>query len=278
MRLLTLTGAGGSGKTRLALQARGGGGRVPAGRLVGSAREVREPATCCGRGARRSAAAGRSPADRRPRLLLLLDNFEHVVDAAAEVAALLAACPRLDVVVTSRERLRIAGEHVYPVPVLARGEARRLFVARARAAVPEFEPDEHVDELCARLDDLPLAIELAAACTSLLTAEQLLERLGKRLDLLRGGRDAEPASARCVRRSSGRYELLNAEEQQLFAALSIFRGGWTLEARSESARPTSRRSSRWSTRASSGARVGSPVHARDDPRVRSRAARPGAAR
>jgi predicted ATPase len=125
------------------------------------------------------------------RLLLLLDNFEHVIEAASELPALLGACPRLDVLVTSRERLRVQGEHVYAVPVLERSEARRLFVTRAREVDPAFQHDDQVDEICSRLDDLPLALELAAARTSLLTTTQLLERFGSRLDLLRGGRDTE---------------------------------------------------------------------------------------
>ncbi len=146
------------------------------------------------------------------------------------MAAVLTQCPHADVLVTSRERLRVQGEHVYPVPVLARDEARRLFVARARAAQPDFEPDEHLDELCARLDDLPLALELAAARASLLTLEQLLDRLGSHLDLLKGGRDAEVRQQTLRATIEWSYELLKPAEQQLLGALSVFRGGWTLEA------------------------------------------------
>jgi predicted ATPase len=152
------------------------------------------------------------------------------VAAAPEVADLLVACPHADVVVTSRERLRIQGEHVYPVPVLARAEARELFTLRARAVQPGFEPDERVDELCARLDDLPLALELAAARTALLTTEELLARLGGRLDVLQGGRDAEARQQTLRATIEWSYELLELEEQRLFAALSVFRNGWTLEA------------------------------------------------
>ena len=122
------------------------------------------------------------------------------------------------------------GEHVYPVPVLERAESRRLFVARARAAQPDFEPDEHLDELCERLDDLPLALELAAARTPLLSTQQLLERLGDRLDFLRGGRDAETRQQTLRATIEWSYELLDADERKLLAALSVFRGGWTLEA------------------------------------------------
>jgi predicted ATPase len=230
-RLLTLTGAGGSGKTRLALQSvAAAADEYPQGVWWVPLAEVRSPADVLPAAAR--ALGGGGPlgtviGDRR--LLVLLDNFEHVVDAAAEVAALLEACPRLDVVITSRERLRLAGEQVYPVPVLARGDSHGLFVARARAAAPDFEPDEHVDELCARLDDLPLAIELAAARTALMTTAQLVERLGKRLDLLRGGRDAEFRQRTLRATIEWSYELLDADEQELFTALSVFAGPWTLE-------------------------------------------------
>ena len=97
------------------------------------------------------------------RLLLLLDNLEHVIGAAPQLAPVLSECPNLDVVATSRERLQIAAEHVYPVPVLARPDARALFISRARAVRPDFGGNGAVDELCARLDDLPLALELAAS-------------------------------------------------------------------------------------------------------------------
>ena len=232
IRLLTLTGPGGSGKTRLALQAAGfaadgypdGAWWVPLA-SVSDADEVMPAAA--------RELGGGGPLDQLVgdrRLLLLLDNFEHVVDAAPEVGRLLSDCPRADVLVTSRERLRVQGEQVYPVPVLERAESRELFNVRARAVQPDFEPDEHVDALCARLDDLPLAVELAAARTALLTTEQLLERLGSRLDLLRGGRDAE-ARQRTLRATiEWSYELLTPEEQRLLAALSVFRGGWTVEA------------------------------------------------
>jgi predicted ATPase len=231
VRLLTLTGPGGSGKTRLALQAAGAAGDAfPQGVWWVALAAVPKAEDVLPAAAR--ALGGGGPletviVDRR--LLLLLDNFEHVIDAAPVLAGVLEACPRLDVLVTSRERLRVAGEQVYPVPVLARDDSRELFVARARAAQPDFEPDEHVDELCARLDDLPLALELAAARTSLLTTRQLLDRLGERLDLLRGGRDAEVRQQTLRATIEWSYELLAPDEQRLFGALSIFRGGWTME-------------------------------------------------
>jgi predicted ATPase len=231
-RLLTLTGAGGSGKTRLALHAAGEAAEAyPDGVWWVPLAPLADPADVAPAAERALGGGGALPEIvGGRRLLLLLDNFEHVVEAAPEVAAVLAECPHADVLVTSRERLRVQGEHVYPVPVLERAQARGLFVARARAARPDFEPDAHVDELCGRLDDLPLALELAAARASLLSTEQLLERLGDRLDLLRGGRDAETRQKTLRATIEWSYELLEPEERTLLAALSVFRGGWTLEA------------------------------------------------
>ena len=237
-RLLTLTGAGGSGKTRLALHAAGeAAGEYPDGVWWVPLAPVADPADV-GQTAARALGGGGSLTDLVDgrRLLLLLDNFEHVVEAAPEVAAVLAECPHADVLVTSRERLRVQGEHVYPVPVLERAEARRLFVARARAVQPDFEPGEHLDELCERLDDLPLALELAAARTSLLSTEQLLERLGDRLDLLKGGRDAETRQQTLRATIEWSYELLAPEERRVLAALSVFRGGWRLDSAEHVAR------------------------------------------
>ena len=231
VRLLTLTGAGGSGKTRLALQAAAAAADeyphgvwwVPLAAVSDADGVAPAAANALGGGG----SLAEMVADRR--LLLLLDNFEHVIDAAPDVSALLATCPRLDVLVTSRERLRVQGEQTYSVPVLSRADARQLFVARARAARSDFEPDEHVDDLCARLDDLPLALELAAARTPLLSTEQLLDRLGSRLDL-RGGRDAETRQRTLRATIEWSYDLLGPDERRLLAALSIFRGGWTIEA------------------------------------------------
>ena len=232
VRLLTLTGAGGSGKTRLALQATGAAADAyPQGVWFVALASVPHAAEVVSAAAR--ALGGGGPLAEivgERRMLLLLDNFEHVIEAAPEVAGLLTSCPRLDVLVTSRERLNVAGEQVYPVPVLARSDARTLFVARARAAEPGFEPDEHVDELCSRLDDLPLALELAAARMAVLTTSQLLDRLGNRLQLLRGGRDAEVRQRTLRATIEWSYALLTPEEQRLLASLSVFRGGWTLEA------------------------------------------------
>jgi predicted ATPase len=232
VRLLTLTGAGGSGKTRLALQAAGAAADAyPDGVWWVPLAPLADPADVGPAAVRALGGGGTLPEVVDGRcLLLLLDNFEHVVEAAPEVAALLAECPNADVLVTSRERLRIQGEQVYPVPVLERAQARRLFVSRARAAQPDFAPDEHVDELCEKLDDLPLALELAAARVPLLTTEQLVERLRNRLDLLRGGRDADPRQATLRATIEWSHELLDEDEQRLFRRLSAFAGGCTLEA------------------------------------------------
>lgn len=230
-RLVTLTGAGGSGKTRLAIQAAAdvaddyedGVWWVPLAVLTKAEEVMPAVGRALGGGAVAEAVGNR-------RLLILLDNFEHVIAAAPDVAALIAACPHLDVLVTSRERLAIQGEQVYPVPVMTRTESRELFVARARAVSPSFEPDPRLDELCARLDDLPLAIELAAARTSLMNEEQLLARLSSRLDLLRGGRDAAARQQTLRATVEWSYELLKPDEQTLLAALTVFRGGWSLDA------------------------------------------------
>ena len=231
-RLLTLTGPGGSGKTRLALQAAGAAAdEYPQGVWWVPLAAVVDPASVLDAASRALGAPGElSTAIGDRRLLLLLDNFEHVIEAATALSELLAGCQNLDVLVTSRERLRIAGENVYPVPVLARAEARELFSTRARAVSPDFTPDDTVDLLCARLDDLPLALELAAARTVMLSGEQLLERLGSRLDLLRGGRDAEHRQQTLRATIEWSHDLLEPNEQRLFARLAVFSGGCTLEA------------------------------------------------
>jgi predicted ATPase len=231
-RLLTLTGAGGSGKTRLALQAAAAAADdypqgvwwVPLAPLGDHAAVLETTARALGSTAPLAEVVG----DRR--LLLLLDNFEHVIAAAGELAALLRACPGLDLLVTSRERLRLAGEQVYPVPTLARDDALELFTARARAVRPDFVPDAALDDLCGQLDDLPLALELAAARTALLSTGQLVARLGGRLDLLRGGRDADVRQQTLRATIQWSYDLLEPGEQWLLATLAVFRGGCTLEA------------------------------------------------
>ena len=233
VHLLTLTGPGGTGKTRLAAQAAAGlSGRYPHGVWWVPLAALRDhhlvlPTAERVLGARDGLAehiAGRG-------MLLLLDNFEQVVEAAPDVAGLLAACPNLDLLVTSREPLRIAGEQEYAVPPLAHDEGVDLFVARARAVDSEFVPDDAVSAICRRLDELPLALELAAARVKALSARQILERLEQRLPLLTGGARDLPERQRTLRATiAWSEELLTSEEQRLFARLAIFRGGCTLEA------------------------------------------------
>jgi predicted ATPase/class 3 adenylate cyclase len=232
VRLLTLTGPGGTGKTRLALQAVAeaydrypdGVFWVPLAPLREAPRVLEQAAQTLGA----SQALAAHVADKR--LLLLFDNFEHLVDAAPDVAALLAECPNLDVVVTSRELLQLRAEHAYPVPTLRDDDGLALFLARARAVAPELDVDSSVRKLCERLDNLPLAIELAASRTRHLTPEQLLGRLAERLDLLTGARDADPRQQTLRATIAWSYDLLDAHERQAFARLSVFAGGWTLGA------------------------------------------------
>jgi predicted ATPase len=159
------------------------------------------------------------------RLLLLLDNIEHLLPAVSELGQLLASCPELTVLVTSRERLHLEGELVYDLPPLQPDESVALFCERAACA-----PSQPVEELCARLEGLPLAIELAAARMSLLSPEQLLTRLARRLDLLKASRDADPRQQTLRATIEWSYDLLAPAAQRLFARLSVFAGGCTLEA------------------------------------------------
>jgi predicted ATPase/DNA-binding SARP family transcriptional activator len=258
VRLLTLTGPGGTGKTRLALAAAEAAapdfGDVTLVELaaVGDP-ELVEPTVAAAlglgeAGSPLAAALAEGPAAARPSLLLL-DNFEHVAAAAPLVAALLRAAPWLAVLVTSRAALHLAGEHEYPVPPLALPDRRRrqdpaalarnaavaLFLARARAVRPDFELDEGnaaaVAAICVELDGLPLALELAAARTRLLSPEALLQRLGTRLDSLGGGGRDLPLRHRTLRSTvEWSYRLLEPEEQRLFARLAVFAGGFSLDA------------------------------------------------
>jgi predicted ATPase/class 3 adenylate cyclase len=235
VRLLTLTGPGGTGKTRLALQAAAEAAEAfPDGVWWVPLAPLRDPGLVLEQAAQivgsRDGFAGHI-SDKR--MLLLFDNFEQVVEAGVALVDLLAVCPNLDVLVTSRERLRVRGEQVYPVPPLAKAEGEALFTARARAVDPSFATSAAVEELCLRLDELPLALELAAARTALFAPEQLLQRLSQRLDLLKGDRDADPRQQTLRSTIEWSYDLLNAPEQKLFARLSVFAGGCTYEAAEE---------------------------------------------
>jgi predicted ATPase len=226
-RLVTLTGPGGSGKTRLAIEAASElVGEFKAGVFWVGLAALRDPALVMETVAQTLGAKGELAEHINEReLLLLLDNLEQVVDAAPELARLVEACPDLVLLVTSRELLRVRGEVEYEVLPLAAPDAVDLFSARA-----QVEPSAAVEELCRRLDNMPLALELAAARARLLTVEQIVERLTQRLDLLKGGRDADPRQQTLRAAIEWSYELLSSEEQQLFARASVFAGGCTLEA------------------------------------------------
>jgi predicted ATPase len=235
VRLLTLTGPGGTGKTRLALQAAGAAADafpagvwwVPLAQLRDAGLVLETAASALG------AKDGLAEHLADKRLLLLFDNFEHLVEAAAELPELLSACPNLHLLVTSRELLTVPGEQAYPVPPLEPAEGTELFLDRARAVKPDFEANGAVADLCERLENLPLALELAAARVRILSPEQLLGRLATRLDLLKAGRGVDPRQQTLRATIEWSYELLSSEEQQLFARLSVFRGGCTLEAAEE---------------------------------------------
>jgi predicted ATPase len=234
-RLLTLTGPGGTGKTRLALQAAGmASDAYPDGVWWIPLAPLRDPALVLATaGQMLGSKNGLAEHIQDKAMLCLFDNFEQVVEAAPDLGALVGACPNLDVLVTSRERLRVGGEQTYPVPPLAESDGEALFLTRARAVDPGFVGSEAVRELCLRLDELPLAIELAAARTAIFSPEQLLEKLAQRLDLLKGERDADPRQQTLRATIEWSYELLREEEQRLFARLAVFAGGCTYEAAEE---------------------------------------------
>ncbi len=164
------------------------------------------------------------------RALLLLDNAEHLLPDVADEIARLRDVPGPTLVVTSRERLRLQGEHVYAVPPLAQRDGVELFVSRARAVETEVRPSTAVGELCSRLDNLPLALELAAARTIVFSPEQLLERLSERLDLLQAGRDADPRQQTLRATIEWSHGLLDEREQALFRRFAVFAGGATYDA------------------------------------------------
>jgi predicted ATPase/class 3 adenylate cyclase len=227
VRLLTLTGPGGSGKTRLAIEA--ASELLPDYRAgvfwVGLA-TLRDPDLVLEAVAQTLGASGELAKHIGEReMLLLLDNFEQVVEAAPHLSRLVESCPNLALLVSSRELLRIRGEVEYPVPPLANPEAVTLFCQRSH-----LEPTEEIAVLCAHLDNLPLAVELAAARTKALSPSEILERLSDRLDLFKGGRDADPRQATLRATIAWSHDLLSEEEQSMFARLSVFSGGCTAKA------------------------------------------------
>lgn len=245
VRLLSLTGPGGAGKTRLAVAiAAAIADRFSGGvQFVGLA-SLTDPALVVTALAK-ALDIQQVPNRTVPQLigdqlvnlgpfLLLLDNFEQVLPAATVVAETLAACPSLKVLVTSRAGLRIYGEQEFPVAPLAQESAIELFVQRAAAVWPSFaltpENSPSIREICARLDGLPLAIELAAARTRMLSPNAMLDRLQSRLQLLTGGALDLPERQQTLRNAiDWSHDLLNESEKRLFRRLSVFVGGCTLE-------------------------------------------------
>jgi predicted ATPase len=258
-RLVTLTGPGGTGKTRLAIQvAADVVSHFSDGVYFVELAPIRQPERVLATIAR---TVGIRESSDRPLLdelkeqmqskamLLVLDNFEQVTAAAPKVGEVLQGCPQLKLLVTSREPLHLRGEHIRPVPPLSlpradlkqlsleqltQYEALRLFVERVMAIRPDFEVTNEnaatLTEICVRLDGLPLAIELAAARMRLFSPRALLERLGGRLQLLRGGARDLPVRQQTLRDTiDWSYELLGDGEQKLFALLSVF-AGCTVEA------------------------------------------------
>jgi predicted ATPase len=258
-RLVTLTGAPGTGKTRLAIQlAADMRSEYPDGQVLVALSTVEDPALLPSAIAQ---ALGLRGTGNRPvldavkdhladrRLLLILDNFEQLLPAAPIVADLVVACRRLTVLVTSRASLRLSGEREFNVPPLvcpapdtsgsideiAASEAVALFVQRAAAIQPGFEADEQsmraIAEICRRLDGLPLAIELAAARVKVLPPRAILTRLESRLDLLKGGARDVPSRHQTLRQAiAWSYGLLDAAERKLLRHLAVFAGGFTFEA------------------------------------------------
>ena len=239
VRVLTLVGPGGAGKTRLALEVaaealtryRDGVWMVPLAAIpdrelmVSEIARVLEVSQAEGQTLERSLASAAS--DRE--MALVLDNLEHLPEAGAVIAELVAAAPDLDVLATSREPLRIRGEQRLELPPLAIGDAVDLFVSRARAVRPELtvegEDRDAVRRICERLDGLPLAVELAAARAAVFTPRAMERRLTERLALPEGPRDL-PERQRTLRAAiDWSYQLLEPVEQELFAAMSAFVGG-----------------------------------------------------
>src|SRR5579884_3087778 len=262
-RLLTLTGPGGCGKTRLTIEmARDLSEYYPDGVRFVDLSTASEPALLLERVAMaldvyevpdRSLKQALEAWLRHKRMLLILDNCEHLIDVcAAAIETWLQSCPSLSILVTSRELLHIAGEHVFslvplPVPVIDNSahdlvlseiesyDSVRLFVERTRALLPSFgltaENVQGIIEICRRLDGLPLALELAAARMNTLSVQQLAARLSEPLSLLQQGSRTAPVQRQTLRASiDWSYRWLNKEEQGLFQQVSVFAGGWTLDA------------------------------------------------
>jgi len=252
---MTLTGPGGTGKTRLALAAaealvgayRDGVFFVPLAAITDGSLVI--PQITKALGVSESAGQDLQTYLASKELLLVVDNVEQVLEAAADLAQLLAGAPRLHMLTTGREALRVASERVYPIAPLGLPDPRTsghaadvaqfpavaLFIARARAVAPTFEVTDAnasaVAAICSRLDGLPLAIELAAARVGALSPEAILARLSEPLKLLKGGHRDAPERHRALQRTlAWSYELLSDDERELFARLGVFVGGFSLNA------------------------------------------------
>jgi predicted ATPase/class 3 adenylate cyclase len=260
VRMLTLTGPGGTGKTRLGLQTAAemiehfdnGVFFIDLAPIYETGRVLSEIAHVLGirETGNRSVLEELIEQLQAKQMLLLLDNMEQVTAAGPQLVEILLACPKLKMLVTSREPLNVRVEQIFPVPPLnlpvlggkipplekiTQNDAVRLFVERAQAVKPDFQLNDEnalaVAEICVRLDGLPLAIELAASRIRLFTPQALLERLGNRLSFLKGGARDLPARQQTLRDTIGwSYELLNPSGQRLFELLSVFHGGASLEA------------------------------------------------
>ncbi len=258
-RLVTLTGAGGSGKTRLALRAAAQAAHAfPDGVWLVELSHLRAPDLVAPAVAETLGTRVHAPGAavdvlreslRRKTLLVVLDNFEHVIDCAPFVTELVEAIAGLTALVTSRERLRVSGETVYRVPPLStpatdervtvaslqQSDATALFVERARAVRPDLvvsdEAAEDIAAMCRSLDGLPLPIELATAWVAVVPPAELRDRLGSRLATLSVGSRDRPTRQQTLRGTiDWSYELLEPEEQTLLARLGVFVGGWSVEA------------------------------------------------
>ena len=259
VRLVTLIGPGGTGKTRLSLKlGEESPGRYESGVIFLPLAEVSEPDLVVSKVAKQLGIreGGSQPLLasvrnylRDKQILLIMDNFEQIIQGAELISELMNAAPRVKFLVTSRTVLNLRGEYEFPVPPLTlpdknkimdtdlveQSEAFQLFAERAKAASPRFNIDEGnfqtIAEICYRLDGLPLAIELAAARIKVLTPEMILERLAKSLELLTGGARDLPERQQTLRNTlDWSFSLLDEQTQTLFSILSVFIGGFTLEA------------------------------------------------
>lgn len=243
VRLLTIAGAGGSGKTRLAIalaercleEFANGVAFVELAPIRDPGRVIAAIAESLGLTADAEGPVEVAVAEwlEEREILLVIDNLEHLTEAAVALASLVARARRLTIVVTSRKVLHVSGEYVYPLQPLELDSAVQLFAARAEAAASPLDADAvgSVREICRRLDGLPLAIELAAARTAALTPQEILERLEPRLALLTGGPRDLPARQQTLRATiRWSTDLVGPTEQSVLARLAVFAGGWTVDA------------------------------------------------